>query len=199
MKRPLQVGITGGIGSGKSTVAKIFLALGIPVYDADSHAKLLMNTDPILIDQIKQEFGEAAYVNDQLDRKYIAKQVFGFPDRLKKLNSFVHPRVAVDYSNWVQSHINKPYVLKEAALLFEAGSAAQLDTIIVVTSPEALRIKRVMQRDGRTEAEVKKIIGEQWPQEKLVKLGQHEIRNDEKVAVIPQVLELHSAFLKTVE
>jgi dephospho-CoA kinase len=199
MKRPLQVGITGGIGSGKSTVAKIFSALGIPVYDADSRAKLLMNADPILIDRIKQEFGEVAYVNGQLDRKYLAKQVFGFPDRLKKLNSFVHPCVAVNYSNWVLGHVNKPYVLKEAALLFEAGSASQLDTIIVITSPEALRIKRVMERDGRTEDEVKKIISEQWPQEKLVKLGQHEIRNDEKTAVIPQVLKLHTTFLKTVE
>ena len=156
MARPLQVGITGGIGSGKSTVAKIFNVLGIPVYDADSRAKALMNTDSILIEQIKKEFGDAAYTNGQLDRKYLAQQVFGFPERLKKLNSFVHPRVAEDYSTWVQSHADKHYVLKEAALLFEAGSAAQLDTIIVVTAPEEVRIKRVMQRDGRTETEVKK-------------------------------------------
>jgi dephospho-CoA kinase len=191
---PLQVGITGGIGSGKSTVAKVFAALGVPVYDADSRAKLLMSSDPVLIDQIKKEFGDAAYADGQLNRKYLASQVFGNPERLKKLNSLVHPRVADDYSAWVQSHANKKYVLKEAALLFETGSASQLDTIVVVTAPEALRIKRVMQRDGRTEVEVMKIISEQWPQEKLLALAQHEIRNDETVAVVPQVMRLHSEF-----
>ena len=200
MALPLQVGITGGIGSGKSTVAKIFAALGVPVYDADSRAKLLMNTDSILMDQIKKEFGDAAYDKGQLNRKYLASQVFGNPERLKKLNGFVHPRVGNDYNAWVNRHANKKYVLKEAALLFEAGSAAYLDTIIVVTAPEALRIKRVVQRDGRTEAEVIKIIREQWPQEKLLSLAQHEIRNDETLAVLPQVMRLHAMFTsKTVE
>lgn len=194
MKSPYQVGITGGIGSGKSTVAKVFAALGVPVYDADSRAKLLMNTDSILMDQIKKEFGEAAYADGQLNRKYLASQVFGNADRLKILNNLVHPRVADDYSAWVQSHANKKYVLKEAALLFETGSASQLDTIIVVTAPEALRIKRVMQRDGRTETEVKKIIGEQWPQEKLLAFAKHVVRNDESLAVIPQVMKLHREF-----
>jgi dephospho-CoA kinase len=195
LKSPYQVGITGGIGSGKSTVAKVFAVLGVPVYDADSRAKLLMNSDPVLMDQIKKEFGVAAYTEGQLNRKYLASQVFGDPERLKKLNGFVHPRVAGDYSAWVQSHASKKYVLKEAALLFEAGSAAQLDTTIVVTAPEALRIKRVMQRDGRTEAEVKKIISEQWPEEKLLALAQHEVRNDETIAVVPSVLKLHHVFL----
>lgn len=194
MRYPYQVGITGGIGSGKSTVAKIFAALGVPVYDADSRAKLLMNSDSALIDQIKKEFGDAAYADGQLNRKYLASQVFGNPERLKKLNGFVHPRVAQDYNAWVQSHASKKYVLKEAALLFETGSSAQLDAIIVVTAPEALRIKRVTQRDGRTEAEVMKIISEQWPQEKLLDLAQHEVRNDETMAVIPQVMRLHSDF-----
>jgi dephospho-CoA kinase len=191
---PLQVGITGGIGSGKSTVAKVFAALGVPVYDADSRAKLLMNSDPVLINQIKTAFGDAAYIDGKLNRKYLASQVFGVPERLKQLNGFVHPRVAEDYRAWVQSHDSKKYILKEAALLFEAGSAAQLDTVIVVTAPEALRMKRVMQRDGRSEVEVKKIISEQWPQEKLLSLAQHEIRNDETMAVVPQVMRLHAEF-----
>jgi dephospho-CoA kinase len=194
VKSPFQVGITGGIGSGKSTVAKVFSALGAPVYDADSRAKVLMGTDSVLIDQIKKEFGDAAYADGQLNRKYLASQVFGNPERLKKLNGLVHPRVTEDYSAWVQRHDNKKYVLKEAALLFEAGSAAQLDTIIVVTAPETLRIKRAMQRDGRSEAEVRKIISEQWPQEKLLSLAQHEVRNDETLAVVPQVMRLHSEF-----
>jgi dephospho-CoA kinase len=192
---PYQVGITGGIGSGKSTVAGIFSALGVPVYDADTHAKVLMHTDAILVDQVKKEFGQAAYTAGQLDRKYLAQQVFGFPERLKKLNSFVHPRVAGHYQQWVQANSNKPYVLKEAALLFESGSAAQLNTIIVVTSPEALRIKRVMQRDNRSEAEVIKIISEQWPQQKLIAQANHFIQNDEQLAVLPQVLKLHQQFL----
>lgn len=196
MNTPFQVGITGGIGSGKSTVSKIFSALGVPVYDADSRAKALMNSDSVLMEQIKKEFGDGAYANNQLDRKYLAQQVFGSPERLKKLNGFVHPRVAVDYQQWVQSHAGKRYVLKEAALLFEAGSAAQLDTVMVVTAPEALRIKRVMQRDGRSEAEVRRIISEQWPQEKLLSLAHHEIRNDESEAIVPQILSLHTAFIQ---
>lgn len=194
MKLPYQVGITGGIGSGKSTVAKIFSALGVPVYDADSNAKSLMNTDEVLRQQIKQEFGDAAYSNNQLDRKYLAQQVFGDTERLKKLNSFVHPRVALHYKQWVESNSQKPYVLKEAALLFESGSATQLNTIIVVTAPEALRISRVMQRDGRTEGEVKKIIDQQWPQEKLAERANHIIKNDEHELVLPQVLRLHELF-----
>lgn len=196
MNNPYQVGITGGIGSGKSTVAKIFATLGIPVYDADARAKALMHTDAQLIAKIKREFGEPAYVNNQLDRKYLAQQVFGFPERLKKLNEWVHPSVGLDYAQWVQTYPQAPYVLKEAALLFESGSAAQLDAVIVVTAPETLRIKRVMQRDGRTEVEVKRIISEQWPQEKLLGLAQHEIRNDESEAVIPQVLRLHAMFIR---
>ena len=194
MTIPFQVGITGGIGSGKSTVAKIFSTLGVPVYDADTHARALMNSDPVLVELIKNEFGEGAYSNNQLNRRYLAQQVFGFPDRLKKLNDFVHPRVAIDYGQWAQGHPGKRYVLKEAALLFETGSAAQLNTVIVVTAPEELRIKRVMQRDGRSETEVKRIVDQQWPQEKLVALAQYEIRNSETEAVLPQVLRLHTKF-----
>lgn len=191
---PFQVGITGGIGSGKSTVAKIFSTLGVPVYDADTRARALLNSDPVLVELVKNEFGEGAYSNNQLNRRYLAQQVFGFPDRLKKLNDFVHPRVAIDYGQWAQGHAGKRYVLKEAALLFETGSAAQLNTVIVVTAPEELRIKRVMQRDGRSETEVKRIVDQQWPQEKLVALAQYEIRNNETEAVLPQVLRLHTKF-----
>jgi len=191
---PFQVGITGGIGSGKSTVAKIFSTLGVPIYDADTRAKALLNSDPVLVELVKNEFGDGAYSNNQLNRRYLAQQVFGFPDRLKKLNDFVHPRVAIDYGQWTQGHAGKRYVLKEAALLFETGSAAQLNTVIVVTAPEELRIKRVMQRDGRSETEVKRIVDQQWPQEKLVALAQYEIRNNETEAVLPQVLRLHTKF-----
>jgi len=192
MPIPFQVGITGGIGSGKSTVTKIFASLGILIYDADSHAKALMTTDGILVQQIKKEFGNLAYNSlGTLDRKYLADQVFGFPERLEKLNSLVHPRVAEDYKNWVEQHQDKMYVIKEAALLFESGSAKQLDKIIAVTAPEAIRIKRVMSRDKRTEPEIKNIMQRQLKEKQITEMADFTIVNDEVSAVIPQVLKLH--------
>lgn len=192
----LQVGITGGIGSGKSLVCKIFQSLGVPVYDADSSAKNLMISDPILIDQIKGEFGKEAYHADgSLNRKQISTQAFGEPERLEKLNRLVHPRVAHDYASWISKHEANPYVIKEAALLFEAGSAKALDKVIVVSAPLLLRIKRVLQRDPqRTEEEVKKIISSQMPEEEKVKLADFVITNDESQLLIPQVLKLHQYF-----
>jgi dephospho-CoA kinase len=196
MSVPFQVGITGGIGSGKSTVATIFSCLGIPVYDADSHAKELMNIDEILVEQIKNEFGKLAYDKDgKLDRKFLADQVFGLPERLEKLNSLVHPRVAENYKTWVSQQVDKPYVLKEAALLFEAGSAKQLNKIIVVSAPEALRVKRVMNRDNRKQQDVLNIINRQWPEAKSLALANYIITNDDSTPVIPQVLHLNKVLL----
>ncbi len=197
MALPFQVGITGGIGSGKTTVSNIFSSLGIPVYDADSHAKTVMTTDEILIGQIKKEFGNMAYNSlGKPDRKFLADQVFGFPERLEKLNSLVHPRVAENYNQWVHQHTSSVYVLKEAALLFESGSARQLDKIIVVTAPESLRIKRVMNRDNRSELEVTNIIKRQWPENKILEMADYVITNDEVTPVLPQVLKLHQSLTK---
>ena len=192
MALPLQVGITGGIGSGKSTIVKIFNSLGVHSYDADSRAKILMNSDSVLIKQIKNEFGTQSFDQDgQLDRKYLASHVFGYPDRLKKLNSLVHPRVADDYALWVSKNKNSKYVIKEAALLYESGTAQQLDKIIVVTASESIRVDRVMKRDSRSKAEVMKIIDQQFPQDKLQSLAHFVIVNDESKLLIPQVLNLH--------
>jgi dephospho-CoA kinase len=192
---PFQVGITGGIGSGKTTVANIFAALGVPVYDADSRAREIMNTDEVLIDQIKNEFGKEAYDSSgKLDRKFLADKVFGSPDQLRKLNGFVHPRVGLDYTKWVSVQ-SKPYVLKEAALLFESGSAKQLDKIILVTAPESLRVTRVTNRDKRSESEIKNIIQRQWPEEKSRLHADYVITNDGASAVIPQVLKIHREIL----
>lgn len=198
MKKILQIGITGGIGSGKSTVAKIFASLGIPVYDADSHAKALMTTDGILVSQIKNEFGDLSYHNDGgLNRTWLADHVFNDQAKLERLNALVHPRVAVDYENWLQSHHEKPYVLKEAALLFEAGSNKMLDKIIVVTAPEKLRIQRVMQRDTHRNVEqIKAIVGKQMPEEKKQQLADYIVVNDGTQLVIPQVLHLHQLFTR---
>ena len=147
MKKPIQVGITGGIGSGKSVICRIFTSLGIATYDADSRAKILMTTDRILVDQIKKEFGNLSYHRDGSLNKEHLRQSFSDPLRLKKLNELVHPRVAADYGNWVAQHADDNYVIKEAALLIESGSADKLDYLIVVYAPKPLRIQRVLNRD----------------------------------------------------
>lgn len=193
---PLQVGITGGIGSGKSLVSRIFNTLGVPVYDADSRAKMVMTSDKILNSQIKKEFGENAYdAEGNLDRSYLSKQAFGAPDRLEKLNQLVHPRVALDYAAWWRDQAAAPYTLKEAALLFEADSAKSLDKIIVVSAPLELRIQRVLKRDAhRSEEDVRKIISNQLPEEEKVKRADVVIINDEIQPLLQQVLELHRKF-----
>jgi dephospho-CoA kinase len=191
----LQIGITGGIGSGKSLVCKIFSRLGVPVYDADSHAKELMTTDGILISQIKKEFGELSYLgHGGLNRKYLSAEVFSDAGKLKRLNGLVHPRVAHHYDMWVQQQ-GTEYVVKEAALLVEAGSYKTLDRLVVVSTPEALRIQRVLKRDPhRTEQQVREVIANQLPEEKKLMLADDVIVNDETRLVIPQVLELHRLF-----
>ena len=196
METPLQVGITGGIGSGKSLICKIFGVLGVPVYDADYRAKNLMTTDGILIDQIKKEFGSLSY-NEKgaLNREYLSATVFSEPVRLEKLNSFVHPRVEVDYNQWVSVNNRSKYVLKEAALLFEAGSYLKLDQVILVTAPQEIRIARVLVRDAhRTKEDIVKIIKNQMPEAEKELKANFIIRNDESELIVPQVLKLHKWF-----
>lgn len=197
MKKALRIGVTGGIGSGKSLVCKIFQHLGAPVYDADSRAKMLMVSDEVLIGQIKSEFGEQSYqVGGELNREYLSKSVFNNPAQLEKLNQLVHPRVAIDSENWFERNNGAPYVVKEAALLFEAGSYKQLDKMIVVTAPEELRIKRVLVRDKkRTAEEIKKIIRNQMPESEKAAKADFVIHNDERELLIPQVLKLHERFI----
>jgi dephospho-CoA kinase len=193
---PLQIGITGGIGSGKSLICKIFSCLGVPVYDADSHAKELMTTDGILVSDIKKEFGVLSYsVNGGLNREYLSKQVFNDPERLRTLNNLVHPRVGIDFNRWTDQRKGHPYVLKEAALLFESGSYKSLHKVIVVYANEALRIQRVLKRDPhRTADQVRAIIRNQMPEEEKLKRADFTIRNDETTLLIPQVLSLHHRF-----
>ena len=196
MQQPIQIGITGGIGSGKSLICRIFYVLGVPVYDADSRAKKLMTTDGILIDQIKKEFGSLSYNEDGvLNRELLSRIAFNNPEKLTKLNSLVHPRVALDYNHWMHEQDEAKYCLKEAALLFESGSHQSLDKIIVVTAPDKLRIKRVLQRDPhRDRTEVERIIKNQMSQEEKMMKADFVIRNDETELVIPQVLKLHEWF-----
>jgi dephospho-CoA kinase len=197
LNTPLQIGITGGIGSGKSLICRIFKCLGVPVYDADSHAKELMTTDGILVSDIKKEFGVLSYnVDGGLNREYLGQTVFNDPERLKALNRLVHPRVGVNFRQWVDQKKNHPYVLKEAALLYEADSNKSLDSVIVVYANEALRIQRVLKRDPhRTADQVMAIIKTQMPEEEKLKRADFTIRNDESTLVIPQVVSLHRRFI----
>ncbi|MFN6946766.1 MAG: dephospho-CoA kinase [Cytophagaceae bacterium] len=195
-KRPLKIGITGGIGSGKTTVCKVFQLVGVPVYNADSRAKWLMNYNSEIRKSVISEFGEKAYQNDELNSSFIAAQVFGDQTRLEKLNSIVHPAVGHDFADWCGKQTNVPYVLKEAALLFEAGTVKDLDRVITVFSPKELRVSRILDRDkNRTENDVLKIMENQMPDEEKIKKSDHIIFNDLENMVIPQVLKLHELFV----
>lgn len=188
----LKVGITGGIGSGKTSICKIFEILGIPVYYADDRAKWLMENEPELIGGIKKLFGQQAYFKDgALNRKYIAKLAFGDPGLLKQLNGLVHPAVARDIKNWHAVQKGFLYTLKEAALIFENQSHRQLNQVITVTAPLELRIKRVMERDGVTRQEVESRMSKQMPEEEKIKLADYVIYNDGKHSLIRQVLDIH--------
>jgi dephospho-CoA kinase len=187
-----KVGITGGIGSGKSIVCNIFRLLGIPVYPADAHAKRLMEESPDLRASLVKAFGEKTYKSDNsLDRQYMAGIVFNDVEKLEQLNQLVHPAVVEDYARWVQQFPEAPYTIREAAILFESGTWKDLDAILLVDAPEEMRIKRVMSRDGRKEAEVRAIISRQWTSEKKKEYANYIIENDEAHMVIPRVLEIH--------
>ena len=193
MSKPLLIGITGGIGSGKSTVAAIFNLLGIPVYNADVRARVLMNEEEQLISDIKERFGEQSYDNGLLNREYLAKRIFASEEETNKLNQLVHPAVARDFENWSLSQQTK-YIVKEAALLFETGSYKELDKTILVVAPESTRIKRVLKRDSNRSAEqINNIIERQTSVEKVKPLASWIIKNDDSELIIPQVLRIHAA------
>lgn len=191
-----RIGITGGIGSGKTTVCRIFETLGIPVYYADVRAKSLMNEDEELRKEIVDLFGVQAYLKEGiLDRQYLASIVFQDRSKLKALEGLVHPAVARDGKKWHEAQQGVPYTLKEAALLVENGSYKYFDKIIVVTAPEEVRIERVRARD-KVEAEAVKVrMKAQLSQEEKVKAADFIIENDGEKSLIKQVLEVHKALL----
>lgn len=189
----IKVGLTGGIGSGKTTIAKIFGILNIPVYNADDAAKQLMNTNEKLKATIIEHFGNASYANGQLDRKYLASIVFNNKEKLDFLNSLTHPVTIEDAENWMNKQ-NAPYIIKEAALLFESGAAERLDYVIGIYAPQHIRVKRVMERDKLSAEEVMKRISRQIDEEMKMKLCNFIITNNEQQLVIPQVLELDKKF-----
>jgi dephospho-CoA kinase len=190
----LKIGLTGGIGSGKSMVAGIFNVLGIPVFDADTNAKMVMETDAALSASIKKLFGEESYSEGRLNRPYIANLVFNDAFKLEQLNALVHPATITAANNWMQQQTT-PYVIKEAALLFEAGAAAHLDYVIGVYAPQHIRIKRVMDRDKVTREQVLARMNRQISEEIKMKLCDFVLVNDEQQLLIPQVLRLHEKFM----
>jgi len=186
----LRIGLTGGIGSGKSTVAKIFEVLGIPVYYADEAARKLMNEEP-LKQQIIDHFGAQSYKDGQLDRSFLAGVVFRQKEKLEWLNSLTHPAVLRDSEAWLEKQ-TAPYTIREAALVFESGIHHYLDGVIGVSAPKDLRIKRVMKRDGSELEEVERRIENQMDETQKMSLCNFVIFNDEKQLLLPQVLALHS-------
>lgn len=194
----LKIGLTGGIGSGKTTVARVFELLDVPVYYADAVSKLLYQTDPDLMAAIKKHFGEDLYVGGQLDRAKMAALVFNDPEKLELLNQLVHPPTLRDAEAWMKKQ-SAPYVIKEAALIFESGSAAGLDYIIGVQAPRALRLKRVMDRDKVSREAVISRMDRQIDEDIKMRLCDFLIRNDEQELVIPQVVELHGRLMEMAE
>jgi dephospho-CoA kinase len=195
----LRVGVTGGIGSGKSLVCRIFAAFGIPVYDADYWAKWLITEDLSVKTAITQLFGHEAYLPDgAYNRRLVASIVFSDKGALEALNNIVHPALAEHSMAW---HIaacrnGAPYTIKEAAIMVESGMHRALDVLVVVTAPEALRIQRTIERDGVSEAAVRDRIASQMPESEKLALADHVIVNDGKHSLLPQIWQIHQGLLK---
>jgi dephospho-CoA kinase len=194
----LKVGLTGGIGSGKSFISDIFTHLGIPVYNSDDRAKYLMNYSEKIKKEIKKLFGNDSYYDNQLKTKSIAAKVFNDSSLLFKLNQIVHPAVYSDFHAWCkkQNKVNTPFVLKEAAILFESGAYKHMDKNILVTAPQKLRIERVMNRDGVSEDEVKIRIKNQSSAEELMPLADFILKNDDKELILPQIINIYNKLVK---
>jgi dephospho-CoA kinase len=189
------IGLTGGIGSGKSTIAKVFANLGVPIFDADSTAKNIMNTNPIIKEKLIAAFGEDVYTkSDILNRSYLSKIVFTDEYKLALLNNIVHPITIQAALDWATAQ-TAPYVIKEAALFFESGSSFGAHKIIGVTAPKSLRINRVMKRDHCTKEEVEKRMSHQIQESLKMKLCDWVIVNDDQQLVLPQVLAIHETIL----
>jgi len=195
------IGLTGGIGSGKSTVADLFRTLSIPVYESDARAKNLMNTNAELRNKIEKLLGPQSYINGEINRPWIAEQVFGNKELLHQLNSIVHPAVQADAITWANSPelVNSPYVIKESAILFEENLAEQLDGIILVVAPVTIRIERVMARDGMTKDQVEERIQHQWTDEMKIPLSDYVVYNDGERSIIEQVIEIDRMIRATIE
>ena len=194
-----KLGLTGGIGSGKTLVCQIFEKLGVSIYYADTAAHMLMNSNAKLKEDIVRMFGDQAYGRDGLDRSYVARSVFGDHERLALLNNLVHPAVREDFIRWAAEQDTSPYVVEEAAILFESGASNEMDQTILVYAPEELRIDRVMKRDGLSREDVLQRMDHQLSEEKKMELADHVLVNDGTQMLLPQVIELHNKILTSRE
>ncbi len=194
-----KLGLTGGIGSGKTLVCQIFEKLGVSIYYADTAAHMLMNSNAKLKEDIVRMFGDQAYGTDGLDRSYVARSVFGDHERLALLNKLVHPAVREDFIRWAAEQDTSPYVVEEAAILFESGASNEMDQTILVYAPEELRIDRVMKRDGLSREDVLQRMDHQLSEEKKMELADHVLVNDGTQMLLPQVIELHNKILTSRE
>ena len=194
---PLLIGVTGGIGAGKSVICKIFQSLGVPLYNADDRARWLMANNSSLIADIKNQFGTDTYLeNNKVNRTFLASVVFSDEEKLRQLNALVHPKVGEDFTRWVNENRGPLYVIKEAALLFESGSYKQLDKIVNVDAPAALRKARVLLRDPhRNATDIDAILARQFRDHERRERADYNVINNEHKLVIPQVLKLHTQFL----
>ena len=191
---PIMIGLTGGIGAGKTTVADVFAALGIPVFNADHAAKELMQNSPVIKEQLINQFGDKVYEDGILNKSYLASVVFSDPYQLELLNAIVHPITIQAAWDWAKLQ-TAPYVIKEAALLFESNAVEGLDFVIGVTAPMPLRIQRIMQRDACTKQEAEKRMHHQMNDTIKMKLCDKVIVNDEIQLLTPQVLAIHEFIL----
>jgi len=192
----LKIGLTGGIGSGKSFIAEIFKKLNIPVYISDIEAKKLMIKNAKIKEQLITLLGNSTYYqNGELNRQFVAKKIFGSNELVAKINSIVHPVVREDFNQWAEEQ-DAPYVLQESAILFEIGANKILDKMILVTAPLDLRIKRVMERDHSSAEEINKRMENQWKQEKKIELADFIINNNGENMLLPQVLAVHEKIFK---
>lgn len=187
--KPKIIGLTGGIGSGKTTIAKYFESLGVPVYIADDEAKKLMHTTAVA-SQIKSAFGAKVFTDDIPDRKKLAAVVFNDPEKLKVLNGIIHPAVSRHFEEWVKRYENNKFVIKEAAILFESGSYKDCDAVVLVTAPKDVRVKRVMQRDSATKESVLERMANQWDDDKKKEMSTYIIENIEIDLAKKQAFEI---------
>ena len=189
----IKVGLTGGIGSGKTTIAKIFKQLGVPVYFSDDRAKYLMLNNKSLQESLRSLFGDEVFIDGLLNRSYIASKVFSNTKELVRLNALVHPFVQRDFDAWSASQCTN-YVLKEAAIIFETGADKLLDKVVLVESPKHLKLSRIMYRDGITKEEIFRRMSKQWSDSQKRINSDYIIQNDEKCSLINQILKLHNIF-----
>lgn len=185
------VGITGGIGSGKSVISKLLMAMGYPVYDSDVEAKKIMQTDLSVIKELQLEFGENTYINNQLNKQHLAGEVFGNPERLRALNAIVHPAVKRDFQAWAK-HQSNSVVFLETAILFESGFNSETNKVILVTAPLDIRIERVVRRDQCTQEQVMQRITQQWTEEAKALKSDFIIVNDGQHSLIKQTEKIIS-------